>query len=195
MSTTPKTVRQMVEEITQAKRDQEAEGKRLAEADQQLQALTLWTVTDLVEAIAHGRVHIAPGHDPALTAPTTAQEALDLAWELAHPVEEGQTIPSGADYLFRHGLGYNLEVQLGDRKIDSLDAGIFRTLDPLPDPLPDWTKAPAVLARVKGWVSCANPQAFTRGGEDGHDWWLNLQLYKWSDLEEVTPLYPKGTNK
>ena len=63
-------------------------------------------------------------------APTTAHEALALAWELAHEVEEGQSIPSGTAYLLRDGPGYLLEVAHGARRIDSIDAEYIRTLDP-----------------------------------------------------------------
>lgn len=194
MSTTPKTPGQMVEYIAQVKREQEAEWRRLYEADERLQALALWTVPDLVEAIAHGRVHIAPGHDPALTAPTTAREALDLAWSLAHVVREGQTIPKGAKYLERYVSGVREYVAHHDVNVLPAWVEKIRTLDPLPDPEPDWLDAPAVKARVKGY-----PVLFTLVPVDGprhHRWHSPVkgegETFDWQDLTDVTPLYPKG---
>ena len=128
--------------------------------------------------------------DPLEPAPTTAHEALDLAWELAHEVEKGQSIPSGTQYLLRHGPGYLLEVAHGARRIDSIDAENIRTLDPCLDPVPDWYDAPAVLASDKRddtgdyhtWINVGGGEWFTTRRLTTH----------WSTLRHVTPLYPKG---
>ena len=65
------------------------------------------------------------------------------------------------------------------------------TLDPLPDPEPDWLGAPAVMARLGNWISCADPQVFTRKDKTGTQWTREAGVYHWTELEEVTPLYPK----
>lgn len=119
--------------------------------------------------------------------PETAREALELAWNLAHPVKEGQTIPTGTEYLLRHGLGYNLEVAYGARRIDSIYAESIRTLEPLPDPEPDWLDAPAVLAmdrwddlgREKVWVQVDGD---SYKGEDG-------EIRAWSALTTTLDQY------
>ena len=135
--------------------------------------------------------------DPAPTGPATAREALDLAWELAHPVKMGETIPDGAHYLRRWTDDTPPTTHSAHGHIDVMTAkhtATVRLLDPLPEPAPDWLDAPAVLARVDGWSSCADPQVFAR--HDYHDapseWRYNgSESYHWSDLRDVTPLYPK----
>lgn len=126
--------------------------------------------------------------------PTTAREALELAWELAHPVKEGQVIPAGTRVVAR-GDGFTVgRNDYFDVTANDWDAENRRTLDPLPEPEPDWLDAPAVLARVDGWSSCADPQVFAR-----HDWYdapsewrcNGAESYPWQDLRDVTPLYPK----
>ena len=131
-------------------------------------------------------------------APTTAQEALDLAWDLAHPVKEGQTIPEGVrllDRLDRNDLSaYTTRV---DFIITARESLHIRTLDPLPapEPDPDWLDAPAVMARLESWAPCAGPQVFTR-----HDWYdapsewryNGTESVGWQELHDVTPLYRKG---
>ena len=121
-------------------------------------------------------------------APTTAREALDLAWELAHEVEKGQSIPSGTEYLLRHGPGYLLEVAHGARRIDVIDAENIRTLDPCLDPVPDWYDAPAVLA-WRRWDDVRREKVWSKADEcykstDG-------EIIDWTDLCDVTPLYPR----
>ena len=127
--------------------------------------------------------------DPSVSAPTTVHEALALAWELAHEVEKGQSIPSGTEYLLRHGPGYLLEVAHGARRIDVIDAENIRTLDPCLDPVPDWYDAPAVLA-WRRWDDVRREKVWSKADEcykstDG-------DIIDWTDLCDVTPLYPKG---
>ena len=127
--------------------------------------------------------------DPLEPAPTTAHEALALAWDLAHEVEKGQSIPSGTVYLLRYGPGYLLEVAHGARRIDSIDAENIRTLDPCLDPEPDWLDAPAVLA-WRRWDDVRREKVWPKADEcykstDG-------EIIDWTDLCDVTPLYPKG---
>ena len=125
---------------------------------------------------------------PAL-APTTAREALDLAWELAHEVEEGQTIPAGTDYL----VSRNGERPVIMRTtIDQLTSKAFgtnrRTLDPLPDPEPDWLDAPAVLATC----GCRGIELW-RPHDEKDGMWVSAsgEHALWSSLRDVTPLYPR----
>ena len=145
----------------------------------------LWADAD---GLAHFGYKLGPAPSPA---PTTTQEALDLAWNLAHEVKEGQTMPSDTQYLLRQGLGYNLRVSLVALSIDGIDAESIRTLDPLPDPEPDWLNAPAVLARGNDWVSCADPQVFVRENKDGTRWVRDTRFYRWDELIDAVPLYPK----
>lgn len=122
------------------------------------------------------------------TAPATAREALDLAWELAYEVKPGQVIPQGTQFLqgFSSGLGeYTAE---RDFEITPAYVSDIRTLDPLPIPEPDWLDAPAVLATMDCclgqdvWVpSTSGNWKCADHGCDCH----------WSELENVTPLYPK----
>lgn len=126
-------------------------------------------------------------------APTTAREALDLAWNLAHEVKEGQVIPKGARCLEVIGSALRAYTSMHDTTISPERAPNFRTLDPLPDPEPepDWLDAPAVLARFDGWdhderevfTPTGAPNRWTRAGTD----WT----FHWNELRDVTPLYPK----
>lgn len=160
----------------------------LTQADQQLQNSTLWTVTDLVDALTHGRVHIAPGPIPALTAPTSAQGALDLAWDLGHPVKEGQVIPKGAKWMKKVSGNVQEYTMRQDYTITITDTYILRTHEPLSDP--EWLDAPAVLAAMDdcSWQKVWLPRSEGRWvctccGVERH----------WSKMNDVTPLYPKGT--
>ena len=84
--------------------------------------------------------------DPS--APTTVREALDLAWELAHPVREGHVIPVGVWLVDRRYNKTTVEKNtFFNISVDEWGAKNIRTLEPLPDPKPDWIDAPAVLAR------------------------------------------------
>lgn len=124
--------------------------------------------------------------DPAT--PTTAREALDLAWDLAHEVKEGQTIPSGARYLAFSSDGVREHVAYGDREINSVIAPTTRTLEPLPEPEPDWVDAPAVIATTR-W--CDTELWLPETG--GYYWECTHcdDVRYWRDLTDVTPLYPK----
>lgn len=134
--------------------------------------------------------------DPIGPRATSAREALDLAWELAHEVKPGQVIPWGTRLLKFEGPEVLAYTAQRDLKIMSKFAPALRTLDPLPEsepePEPDWLDAPAVMARVAGWPSCHDPQVFTRGNEIGTQWVLDTKFYHWAELVEVTPLYPRG---
>ena len=120
--------------------------------------------------------------------PTTVREALDLAWELAHEVKEGQVIPEGSRYLAFSSFGMKEYTAQRDIKIGSELGPVTRTLEPLPVPLPDWLDAPAVLAATC-WCTDQGIWLPETGGhwkcarcrEDRH----------WSTLVDVTPLYPK----
>lgn len=130
--------------------------------------------------------------DPS--APTTAREALDLAWELAHEVKPGQVIPAGTRFLQESPSGlveYTAEL---DITITLELAPDFRTFDPLPEPEPDWLDAPAILA---SHPLCADtePIGLWIPARDEGMWEWPFQhgefMAHWSELEDVTPLYPK----
>ena len=74
------------------------------------------------------------------------------------------------------------------------------TLDPLPDPEPDWLDAPAVMARpeddtwVAVWQPCEAP--WCSGATRNESRWVSPRggagCRSWRELTDVTPLYPKG---
>ena len=121
-------------------------------------------------------------------APTTAREALDLAWELAHEVKSGQHIPEGT-HLLDHPDHDNLSAYTTKVGfiVNAQEALSIRTLEPLPDPEPDWVDAPAVLATT---VDNDNHRTFVNVGNNR---WRTIgeKSYTWTDLTNVTPLYPK----
>ena len=120
-------------------------------------------------------------------APTTAREALDLAWNLAHPVKEGQVIPAGTGYLLKHGIGEPSTMRRGVGGIASArDEEVARTLDPLPEPEPDWLDAPAVLA-----VHAYRDDQVLWENCDGIFVNATLGEADWHELRDVTPLYPR----
>lgn len=133
--------------------------------------------------------------DPLWPAPATAREALGLAWELAYPVKDGQVIPDGTQYLEFCISGLRGNTAMCDFVTIPGRAPI-RTLDPLPVPLPvplpDWLDAPAVLAHVDDH-NLQQPAVFTPTGAPGR--WSTAGTewtYHWSELRDVTPLYPNG---
>ena len=136
------------------------------------------------------------------TAPTNSLEAMDMAWDLAHEVKEGQVLPEGTRYVRRSQYwGLVPLTAVGDWTPDPHLRDGVRTLDPLPDPKPDWLDAPAVVAYVKGRVG--DPHVFSRGNKTGtqslHEgYWrssLTGLLHHWSDLTGVVPLYPREGNE
>ena len=131
------------------------------------------------------------------TVPATAREALDLAWDLAHEVKPGQTIPKGTRYLEAHNSGLGEYTAHLDFKISPELAPTTRTLDPLPDPepeLPDWLDAPSVLAvheshtKPSIWGKHWDQETLSEFYQSA----LTAGTAHWSELHDVTPLYPKG---
>ena len=132
----------------------------------------------------------AEGMGYILDQPTTAQEALELAWGLAYEVTVGQVIPEGTRYLESHGDGLKIYTAQRDIKPRSPElASMVRTLEPLPESGPYWLDAPAVLAATsmcpdqKIWVP-------TSGGV----WKCSCcrdELH-WYELVGVDPLYSRG---
>ena len=124
-------------------------------------------------------------------APTTTREALDLAWELAHPVKEGQVIPKGTPYLMKDASG--LREYTGQHDVNILPelVPVLRTVEPLQDPEPDWNDALVVLARHVKEEPDSPPSLWVNLG-DGL--WGHAETTKraevW-DLRDATPLYPK----
>lgn len=130
--------------------------------------------------------------DPS--APVTASEALDLAWELAHEVKPGQVIPADTRFLQNSSSGLGEHTAELDITITPAFAIDIRTFVPLPDPEPDWLDAPAVLA---SHPLCADTEPIglwiPASGEGMWEWPFQQGEFKahWSELEDVTPLYPK----
>ena len=128
--------------------------------------------------------------DPLEPWPTSAREALDLAWELAHPVKEGQIIPTGTRYLEATSFGLRERTAVIDHTI-SPGLAHLRTLEPLPEPEPDWLDAPAVLANEPG---TGKRGVFIPTDRDTGKHWavvFSALSYPWQELTDVTPLYPK----
>ena len=123
-------------------------------------------------------------------APTTVREALDLAWELAHEVKEGQVIPKGTRYV-RSSQGGRLATFTATEGWTPTprNAEYIRTLDPLPEPEPDWLDAPAVIA-VCWYCETETLHALPECGNR----WKCAECHTstpWRSLTEVTPLYPE----
>lgn len=122
-----------------------------------------------------------------------SKDALDLAWELAYPVKEGQTIPRGTKYLERHNGALREYTAFHDMNPKAGEGELIRSQDPLPDSVPDWLDAPAVLAnvdahdefgeRIKGVFYQVYDNRWTT---DGTEW-----TFHWNELHEVTPLWPR----
>ena len=132
--------------------------------------------------------------DPApAPAPATAREALDIAWELAHEVKEGQVIPVGAWLVDRRDNKIIVEKNtFFDIAVDEWGAENIRTLEPLPEPLPEWLDAPAVLAEC---LSC-NEDGLVKSVHVNFigERWVCTECQRtlpWRGLTDVTPLYPK----
>lgn len=170
-----------------------ADGSRAVKIDDGEQSWMLRTGAYVQDELVEQRGYTL---DPPT--PTTAREALYLAWELAHPVKEGQVIPLGAQYLKFHNSTLRERTAHLDIKI-SPGCGLIRTLEPLPDPEPDWLDAPAVMARLKDttcftvWQTCDD--AWCSGATSNESRWVSphwgSDCRSWRDLRDVTPLYPK----
>lgn len=81
-------------------------------------------------------------------APTTATALFEAGWEAAHPVPEGREIPAGVGYAWRNRDG-NIHTfpQGAPHLVDPLQYfEEFRTLEPLPDLEPEWSKSEFVWA-------------------------------------------------
>ena len=132
--------------------------------------------------------------DPS--APTTAREALDMAWELAHPVKEGQILPTGARYLQVTSFGLKEYTAERGFRIAPAYVTTIRTVEPLPlpDPKPDWIDAPAVLAvheshtKPSIWGKHWDQETLSEFYQSA----LTAETAHWSELHDVTPLYPEG---
>ena len=126
---------------------------------------------------------------PIEPAPTTAREALELAWELAHEVKPGQEIPEGTRYLKLYRFGVQEYTTGRCLKITPDLVPIVRTLDTLPDPEPDWIDAPAVL----DVCGCCGTETLHSPIKRGTCWECTEchTTKTWRTLTDVTPLYPK----
>ena len=133
--------------------------------------------------------------DPS--APTTAREALDLAWVLAHEVRPGQVVPKGTRYLQLRDNEPHTYTTICDIKLSDVYVQV-RTLEPEPEPEPepDWLYAPAVFARC-GYCSYEDsglPITLHGPVLNGQKWECAecQTATDWPNLRDVTPLYPKG---
>lgn len=131
--------------------------------------------------------------DPLEPTPTTAREALDLAWELAYEVKEGQVVPVGTEFFYRNA--HKVKVAEFSFKITASMARNHRALDPLLGPEPDWLDALAVFAYC-GYCSHEDygPQITLHGTDlDGQKWKCTecQTTTDWNELSQVTPLYSK----
>lgn len=117
--------------------------------------------------------------------PRTAREALALAWELAHPVKEGQVIPAGTQHIHKTLKTFFVREMIDSCEASSWDEANIRTLVPLPEP--DWLDAPAVMSVAEGF---SYRRIWVPLGDGG---WASVQDGRahWSKLRDVTPLYPK----
>ena len=124
-------------------------------------------------------------------APTTAREALDLAWELAHEVKPGQVIPAGTRYVRRSQSGglSTFTATEGWTPAPRWTEHV-RTLDPLPEPEPDWLDALIILATCE----CRGMELWQPHNKKDGTWECAHCGFDchWSELHDVTPLYPKG---
>ena len=125
-------------------------------------------------------------------APTTAREALALAWDLAHEVKEGQVIPRGTQYLEFNGYGVRQCTASRDMKVSPGLVPLCRTLEPLPDPEPDWLDAPAVIAHVDA-PNVQPTSVFVPTGTHPDRWgrFDSEWTFHWNELRDVIPLYPR----
>lgn len=115
--------------------------------------------------------------------------ALDLAWELGHPVREGQVIPKGTKFMKKTEGNVQAYTMRRDYTVTADDTYILRTHEPLSEPEPDWLDAPAVLASMDdcSWQKVWLPRS-------GGKWTCTCcgAILHWSLMADVTPLYPKG---
>ena len=121
--------------------------------------------------------------------PENSIDAFGFAWNLGHPVKEGQVIPDGTKWMKKVGGNVQESTMTRDYTVTANDTYILRTHEPLPNPLPDWLDAPAVLAAMDdcSWQKVWLPSRIGRWrctccGVDRH----------WSKMSDVTPLYPEG---
>lgn len=83
--------------------------------------------------------------------PMSAREYLEEAWEAAYPVPEGAVIPAGTPYILRTSTGSIGYYAHGAAEvIPSPVAQSHRTLEPLPEPEPEWVKAKFIWADLGG---------------------------------------------
>lgn len=122
--------------------------------------------------------------------PTTAREALDLAWELAHELKPGQFIPEGTRYLELSSSGLKEYTTQRDIKVRPGYVPGFRTVEPFPVPEPSWLDAPAVIATCGYCESETLHSPLDYGGR-----WECAECQTAATsraLTGVTPLYPRG---
>lgn len=114
--------------------------------------------------------------------PTTAREALKMAWELAYPVNSGDVIPKDMTCLQDKGDRITMN-SLPTNWTPAFPESV-RTIDPLPESEPYWLDALAVLAHTEDeephvWIARGTGEWRDEHGNTRH----------WKDLKDVNPLY------
>lgn len=121
-------------------------------------------------------------------APKNSEEALDLAWNLAHEVKEGQVIPKGTQYLEVTGSGLKEYIARIDFEVSHHLVPKVRTHELLLDPEPNWLDAPAVLAAMD---DCSWQKVWLPKSDGNWECTCCGVARHWSKMTDVTPLYPK----
>lgn len=167
------------------------EGARAMKIDDGEQSWITQTGLHVSNEHVWGLVYTLDSFEPS---PASTREAVELAWELAHEVKEGQVIPVGTWLVDRRDNKIIEEKNtFFNIAVDEWGTENIRTAEPLPDPEPepDWHDAPAVLARLderdrdelEVFIPTGAPNRWTRANTDS--------TFHWNELRDVTPLWPK----
>lgn len=159
--------------------------------------LSEWPWTSIIPGATWGSESYTPEDmssqgftlDPEPTpAPTTAREAFDLAWNLGHPVKEGQKIPADTKWMTRVGGNVQEATMRLDYTVTANDTYIIRTHEPLPEPEPGWLTAHAVLAAMN---DCSEQKVWLPKSDGNWECTCCGVVRHWSKMTDVTPLWPK----
>ena len=117
---------------------------------------------------------------------TTAREALEAAWELAHEPEDG-VIPVGSAYLLRSSRGDTPVSSSAGTDLKAINGmGERRLLDP-PEPEPEPTPEPWELSRF----CYADGDIYERFQDDKGDCWMRTAEHLPHHREDLAKLNPK----
>ena len=128
------------------------------------------------------------GWTPATAVPTEEEKEMTTTEDFKKaPIGAMATHEDGARALKVDGPERRWILQNGlyldDKEIEQWGY----TLDPLPDPEPDWTNAPAVMAHAEDEEPHVWVNVDAQGWRDEHG-----KTRQWTALRDVDPLYPKG---